>query len=47
MGYTAGGSEGAAGDDLQSIVAALIAPIADPGIRAQFTGFAEIQSNAA
>lgn len=48
MGYAAGGlDEGAAGNDLPAIVAALVAPIADPGLRAQFTGFAEIQSNAA
>lgn len=47
MGYTAGGDDRHAGDDLPAIVAALVAPIADPGLRAQFTGFAEIQSNAA
>ncbi len=46
MGYAAG-DEGAAGDDLSATVAALVAPLDDPNLRAQFLGFAQIQSDAA
>lgn len=38
--------EGAAGDDLPTVVAALVAPLEDPNLRAQFLGFAQIQSAA-
>ena len=38
--------EGQAGDDLPATVAALVAPIDDANLRAQFLGFAEIQSAA-
>jgi hypothetical protein len=47
MGYVPGGAEGAQGDDLPAIVASLVATIDDPSLRAQFAGFAEIQSSAA
>jgi len=47
MGYTAGGDDRLLGDDLPAIVAALAGPIEDPNLRAQFTGFADIQSKAA
>jgi hypothetical protein len=47
MGYVPGGAEGAPSEDLPTIVASLVATIDDPSLRAQFAGFAEIQSNAA
>ena len=47
MGYTAGGDEGPAGADLPATVAALVAPIEDPNLRAQFLGFADVQSKVA
>ena len=45
MGYQAGGA-GEAGD-LKQVVQALIAPIEDKNLRAQFGGFAEINDRAA
>ena len=45
MAYTPS-DEGGAGDDLQATVAALVAPIEDANLRAQFLGFAAIQSAA-
>ena len=46
MGFTAGGDDRMLTDDLAATVAALVAPLADPDLRAQFTGFAELQSRA-
>ncbi len=46
MGHMTGGDVGP-GADLTASVAALVAPLDDPGLRAQFVGFAEIQSTAA
>jgi hypothetical protein len=45
MGFEAGGAGGA--EDLKSIVEALIAPLQDKDLRAQFIGFAEINARAA
>ena len=46
MGYSQGGDS--AGDtSLESIVAALVAPIEDANLRAHFTGFAALQARAA
>lgn len=47
MGYAAGGSDARDDSSLEEIVAALVAPVADPNLRAQFTGFAQLQSRAA
>lgn len=46
MGFTAGGDDRMLTDELAATVAALVAPLADPDLRAQFTGFAELQSRA-
>jgi hypothetical protein len=46
MAYQAGGA-GAGQDDLRRTVEALVAPVTDPNIRAQFTGFAELHARAA
>jgi hypothetical protein len=46
MGFIPGG-EATGGETLSEIVAALAAPIEDSYLRAQFTGFAEIQDRAA
>ena len=45
MGYDAAGDEGR-GDDLKAVVAALVAPLQDASLRAQFLGFVDIQSAA-
>jgi len=45
MGYQRGGAIGAAGS-LSAIVAALTSEIADPSVRAYFTGFAEVNAAA-
>jgi len=45
MGFEAGGADGP--DDLKGIVEALIAPLQDKNLRAQFVGFAEINVRAA
>lgn len=45
MGFEAGGTGGAG--DLKGIVEALIAPLQDKNLRAQFIGFAEINARAA
>ena len=47
MGYTTAGDDEVAGDDLRATVAALTSAIEDRSLRAQFTGFADIQSRAA
>jgi Sensors of blue-light using FAD len=47
MGFTPGGSEANDDSSLSEIVAALVAPVSDPNLRAQFTGFAELQARAA
>lgn len=47
MGYSGGGDERLFGDDLRATVAALVAPIDDANLRAQFMGFADVQSAAA
>ena len=46
MGYSAGHD---AGDhaDLEAIVIALVAPLEDPNLRAQFIGFAQLNARAA
>lgn len=44
MGYTGGGDDSLFDDDLRATVAALVAPIDDANLRAQFTGFADVQS---
>jgi hypothetical protein len=46
MAYNAGGEAGE-GTDLREVVKALIGPLADRDLRAQFTGFAEIHARAA
>jgi hypothetical protein len=46
MGYQRG-AEWAGGDTLSEINEALVAPIEDPYLRAQFTGFAALQERAA
>jgi hypothetical protein len=46
MGFEAGGTAGAH-DDLRRTVEALIAPVTDLNMRAQFTGFADIHARAA
>ena len=45
MGFEPGGI--GAGEDLKAIVEALIAPLQDRNLRAQFIGFAEINARAA
>ena len=45
MGYEPGGNSGA--EDLKGVVEALIAPLGDKNLRAQFLGFAEINARAA
>ena len=45
MGFEAGGAGGA--EDLKGIVEGLIAPLKDKNLRAQFTGFAELNARAA
>ena len=45
MGFEPGGAGGA--EDLKAIVEALIAPLQDRNLRAQFIGFAEINARAA
>ena len=45
MGFEAGGADGA--EDLKGVVEALIAPLKDKSLRAQFVGFAEINARAA
>ena len=45
MGFEAGGTGGA--EDLKGVVEALIAPLQDKNLRAQFLGFAEINARAA
>jgi hypothetical protein len=47
MGHVAGGDDCLFGSDLRATVAALVAPIEDSNLRAQFTGFIEVQSTAA
>lgn len=47
MGYIPGGDDSLASPGLAATLAALIAPIEDPNLRAQFAGFADVQSNAA
>lgn len=47
MGYCNGGRDAADGDGLQAIVEALVSPLKDANLRAQFTGFAQLQSRAA
>lgn len=47
MGFTAGGDDSLAIADSGAVLAALIAPIEDPTLRAQFAGFTDVQSNAA
>jgi hypothetical protein len=46
MAFEAGGAAGAQ-DDLRRTVEALIAPVTDLNMRAQFTGFADIHARAA
>ncbi|MEA1072212.1 BLUF domain-containing protein [Sphingomonas sp. LY160] len=46
MGHLPAGSASADGD-LRTVVESLVAPIADRDLRAQFTGFAEVQTTAA
>jgi hypothetical protein len=45
MGFEAGGANGS--EDLKEVVEALIAPLQDKNLRAQFAGFAEINARAA
>jgi hypothetical protein len=45
MGFELGGNSGA--EDLKGVVEALIAPLGDKNLRAQFLGFAEINARAA
>ena len=47
MGFEAGGPDAADGETLTPIVDALVAPLKDASLRAQFTGFAKLQSRAA
>lgn len=47
MGHSCGGDDRASGDDLCATVAALVAPLEDANLRAQFTGFATVQLTAA
>lgn len=44
MGFSAGRDAGD-GADLEAIVAALVEPLDDPDMRAQFLGFAQLQSH--
>lgn len=46
MGFNAGRDAGE-GADLTAIVAALVEPLGDPDLRAQFLGFAELNARAA
>ncbi len=47
MGFAAGGPDAADGAGLPSIVEALVSPLKDANLRAQFTGFANLQTRAA
>ena len=47
MGYNAGGRDAADDAGLVSIVEALVDPLDNANLKAQFTGFAELQSRAA
>lgn len=47
MGYSAGGRDAPDGAGLVSVVEALVATLDDANLRAQFIGFAELQSRAA
>ena len=47
MGYSSGGRDAPDHAGLVSIVEGLVAPLNDANLRAQFTGFAELQSRAA
>lgn len=47
MGYSAGGRDAPDHAGLVSIVKGLVAPLEDANLRAQFVGFAELQSRAA
>ena len=47
MGFAAGGADAADGEPLTAIVEALVAPLEDASLRAQFMGFAALQSRAA
>jgi hypothetical protein len=47
MGYSAGGPDASDDAGLISVVEGLVAPLDDANLRAQFTGFAELQSRAA
>lgn len=46
MGYSAG-HDADDGADLEAIVTALVAPLEDPDLRAQFIGFAQLNARAA
>ncbi len=46
MGYSAG-HDAADGADLEAIVTALVAPLENPDLRAQFIGFAQLNARAA
>ena len=47
MGFEAGGADAADDASLVAIVTRLVAPLEDATLRAQFIGFAEVQSQAA
>ena len=47
MGYTLGGSDLSDNAELAAIVTSLVDPVSDASMRAQFIGFAEMQSLAA
>ncbi len=47
MGFAAGGADSTDGAPLIAIVEALVEPLEDASLRAQFTGFAALQSRAA
>jgi len=47
MGYALGGSELSDDAELAAIVTSLVDPVSDASMRAQFIGFAELQSRAA
>lgn len=47
MGYSAGGCDAPNDAELVSIVDALVTPLDDANLRAQFNGFAQLQSRAA
>lgn len=46
MGFERGG-DGSDGSDLRTVVADLVAPLADPNLLAQFNGFADLHARAA